>query len=131
MGAARIQLNKGIEQAVRDILQSKAESRIYLYLLRKNGAKSEDIIRGTKLHPSTVRELLSKMHERKVIHREKLKNDSIGKNPYFYRAISPMKLIQSYAREMEERLTKFANFAYKKDESQNYVKINIYRRKET
>jgi hypothetical protein len=52
--------DKSIEKAVNDILRSRARSRIYIFLLRKNGAKSEEIIKGTKLHPSTVRETLSK-----------------------------------------------------------------------
>ena len=110
-----ILIDKSTENAVRELFRSRAESRIYVYLLRKGGAKSEDIIRGTKLHPSTVRELLSKMHDQKIIFREKLKNDSIGKNPYLYRAVSPIKLLQKYAKEMEGRLNKIANLTGKKD----------------
>ena len=90
--------DKSIEKAVNDILKSRARSRIYVYLLRKNGARTEQIIKGTKLHPSTVRELLSRMHDQQLIYREKLKNDSIGKNPYLYQAVSPLKLIQRRAR---------------------------------
>ena len=89
MSKARSPINKNIETAVSELLDSKAESRIYIYLLRKNRARSDDIIRGTKLHPSTVRELLSKMYENKLIFREKIQTDTIGKNPYLYGAISP------------------------------------------
>ena len=77
--------DKSIERAVNDILKSRARSRIYIYLLRKNGARTEEIIKGTRLHPSTVRETLSKMFELNLIYREKIKNDSIGKNPFIYR----------------------------------------------
>jgi transcription initiation factor IIE alpha subunit len=63
MQKTRSPIDKNIETAVHELLDSRAESRIYIYLLRKNGAFSEEIIRGTKLHPSTVRELLSKMYE--------------------------------------------------------------------
>jgi sugar-specific transcriptional regulator TrmB len=125
-----IRIDKSTEKAVHEILKSRAESRIYLYLLRKNGAKSDDIIKGTKLHPSTVRELLSKMHNQKLISREKLKNDSIGKNPFFYRPVSPLILLQKKAREIEERLNKLANITDKKGKKNNYVKIKIYKRDE-
>ena len=123
-----MRVDKSTERAVHEILKSRAESRIYIYLLRKNGAVSEDIIKGTKLHPSTVRELLSKMYDQKLIYREKLKNDSIGKNPYLYRAASPIKLLQKYAKDMEGRLNKLANLSGKKDGITKYVRIKIYER---
>ena len=82
--------DKSIERAVNDILKSRARSRIYIFLLRKNGARTEEIIKGTRLHPSTVRETLSKMHENSQIYRKKIKNDSIGKNPYVFYPISPI-----------------------------------------
>ena len=127
MRESKIHIDKSTEKSVREILKSKAEARIYIYLLRKNGARSEEIIKGTKLHPSTVRELLSKMHSQKLIYREKLKNDSIGKNPYLYRAVPPVKLLQKYASEIESRLNKLINLA-RKDGSSRYVKIKIYDR---
>lgn len=128
MHKSRLRMDKNAEIAVRDILKSKAEARIYIYLLRKNGAISEDIIKGTKLHPSTVRELLSKMFDQKLIFREKLKNDSIGKNPYLYRAVSPIILLQKYTKEMEGRLNKLVNLTGKSDQNSKYVRIKIYER---
>ncbi len=130
MSKSRLHVDKSTGKAVHDILKSRAESRIYLYLLRKKGAISEDIIKGTKLHPSTVRELLSKMYDQKLISREKLKNESIGKNPYLYRATSPIKLLQKYTRDMEFRLNKLANLSDKKDGITKYVRIKIYERVE-
>ena len=94
MRKTRVSQDKSLEKAVSDILQSRARSRIYLYLLRKNGAKTEQIIKGTRLHPSTVRETLSKMYDQKLIYRKKIKNDSIGKNPYIYYSIPPVKLLK-------------------------------------
>ena len=123
-----LRIDKSTEKAVNEILKSRAESRIYIYLLRKNGAISDDIIKGTKLHPSTVRELLSKMYDQKLISREKLKNDSIGKNPYLYRAVSPIKLLQKYTKDMEIRLNKLANLSRRKDGITKYVRIKIYER---
>ncbi len=125
MKNAGITRDKSIEGTVREILKSRARSRIYIYLLRKNGARTEQIIKGTHLHPSTVRETLSKMHEQKLIYRKKIKNDSIGKNPYIYYAISPVLLLKRYSSEMEDRLNKLANLTFSKEEMENYRPVRI------
>ncbi len=119
--------NKNIEKTVHDILKTRARSLIYIYLLRKNGVKSEQIIKGTKLHPSTVRETLSAMYNQKLIFREKIKNDNIGKHPYIYYPISPIELLKRHANEIEERLNKLASLAFSIDKKNKYrpVKINI------
>lgn len=130
MRRVKLPREKGLEQAVQDILKSRARSRIYVYLLRKKGARTEDIIKGTKLHPSTVRETLSKMYDQKLIFRKKIKNDSIGKNPYLYFPIPPIELLKRHASEIEDRLNKLVNLSFSKEEKKNYqpVKIKIYRR---
>ena len=125
MKNAWIKRDKSIENTVREILKSRARSRIYILLLRKNGARTEQIIKGTHLHPSTVRETLSKMNEQKLIYRKKIKNDSIGKNPYIYYAISPVLLLKRYSSEMEDRLNKLANLTFSKKEMKNYKPIRI------
>jgi predicted transcriptional regulator len=118
--------DKTIEDAVDDILKSRASSRIYIYLLRKNCAKTEDIIKGTRLHPSTVRETLSKMYDLRLIHRKKIRNESIGKNPFLYYPISPIELLKRHANEIENRLNKLASLALKKQKkSYKPVKIKI------
>jgi predicted transcriptional regulator len=118
-----------IEKTVHDILKSRARSRIYVYLLKKNGAKTEQIIKGTQLHPSTVRETLVKMHKQKLIIRKKIKNDSIGKNPYFYYPIPPVELLKRYTKEIEDRLNKLASLTPLKEDKDNNlaVKIKIYK----
>jgi len=113
MKRTRSPIDKNIETAVHELLDSRAESRIYVYVLRKNRARSDEIIRGTKLHPSTVRELLSKMYENKIIYREKIKTETIGKNPYLYRAISPVILLQRRVKIIETRLNRIANLTGK------------------
>jgi len=120
--------NKKIEKTVTEILKSRARSRIYVYLLKKNGAKTEQIIKGTKLHPSTVRETLSQMYNQRLIFRKKIKNDNIGKNPYMYYPISPVELLKRYKNEMEERLNQLACLAFDSKSTKNYkpVKIKIY-----
>ena len=125
MQRSGVKIDKNIETAIHEILKSRARSRIYIYLLRKNGAKTEQIIKGTNLHPSTVRETLSKMHNQKLIIRKKLKNDSIGKNPYVYFPISPVLLLKKYTSEIEDRLNKLASLAYTKTENIKAVKIKI------
>lgn len=120
--------NKKIEKTVNEILKSRARSRIYIYLLKKNGAKTNQIIKGTKLHPSTVRETLSQMYNQKLIFRKKIKNDSIGKNPYMYYPISPIELLKRYTNEIEDRLNQLANLAFDNKSTKNHktVKIKIY-----
>ena len=132
MKNAGITRDKSVENAVREILKSRARSRIYMFLLRKDGVITEQIIKGTHLHPSTVRETLSKMYEQKLIYRKKIKNDSIGKNPFMFYAISPVTLLKRYSNEMEDRLNKLAGLAFSKDERKNYrpVRIRIIERVE-
>ena len=105
--------DKNIETIVHDLLKSRARSRIYIFLLRKNGAKTEDIIKGTKLHPSTVRETLSKMYDQKQIFRKKIKNDSIGKNPYKYYPMPPILLLKKHVKEIEDKLNIIASLGSK------------------
>jgi predicted DNA-binding transcriptional regulator len=125
MRKAAIFRDKSIEKAVNEILKSRARSRIYIYLLRKNGARTEEIIKGTRLHPSTVRETLSKMHDNSQIYRKKIKNDSIGKNPYIFYPISPIKLIKRHAQEIEDRLNKLASLAFSREKETNYRPVEI------
>jgi len=118
--------DKNIEKTVTEILKSRSRSRIYVYLLRQNGAKTEEIIKGTKLHPSTVRETLSKMYSQQLIFRRKMKNDSIGKNPYLYYPIPPIELLKRYANDIEDRLNKLASLTSgKKVRNFKLVKIKI------
>ena len=120
-----------IESALHDILKSRARSRIYIFLLRKGGSKTDQIIEGSKLHPSTVRETLSKMYDQGLIYRKKLKNDNIGKNPYLFYVIPPIELLKRYANEIEDKLNRIANLA---SSTKNYeyspVKIKINERED-
>ena len=118
-------ISKNIERSVRDILKSRARSRIYIFLLRKNGAKTDDIIKGTKLHPSTVRETLSKMFEQNQIYRRKKVNEKIGKNPYVYYPVPPIELLKRYTKEIEDKLTKIANLGFSENDNKKSVKIKI------
>lgn len=127
MGKERMHSKKALESLIQDILKSRAQSRIYLFLIRKNGAKTEDIIKGTHLHPSTVRETLAKMHAKKLIFRKKQKNDNIGKNPYTYFPLAPVELIKRYTSELETKLNNLASLSIKNNDNnpKNIVKIHI------
>jgi len=133
MGKERMHSTRAIESLVQDILKSKAQSQIYLFLLRKNGAKTDDIIDGTRLHPSTVREALVKMHGKKLVFRKKQKNDNIGKNPYTYFPLPAVKLLKRYASDLETKLNNLASLAVKSTAKKpvNIVKINIIDREES
>ena len=129
MRKAGVIRDKKIEKTVHEILKSRARSRIYVYLLRKNGARAEQIINGTRLHPSTVRETLSKMYDQQLIFIRKIRNDSIGKNPYVYYPIPPIELLKRYASEMEDKLNKLARITSReKIRSYKPVKIKIQER---
>ena len=121
---------KGLEQTLQDIFKSRARSKIYSYLLRKKHAKTEQIIKGTKLHPSTVRETLAQMHEDKQIIRKKEKNDNIGKNPFIYYPIPPENLLKIYAREIEEKLNQIAALSFSKKDLKSYKPVKIKIREE-
>lgn len=126
MNRLRLRIDTHTANAVRDLLKSDAESRIYLFLLGKNGAKTDDIIRGTKLHPSTVRELLSKMFSQQLIYRKKLKTEHIGKNPYLYHAAPPRVLLKQYINELEQKLNRIANLdTDNKNNTSHYVHITF------
>ena len=124
MRKPRSPIDRNIETAVHEVLDSRAQSRIYVYLLRKDRARSDDIIRGTKLHPSTVRELLVKMYAQRIIFREKIKTDGIGKHPYVYGAVSPLLLLQRRVKIIESRLNKIANLTGTSN-GKKYVQITI------
>ena len=130
MTQLRSPVNKNIETAVHELLESRAESRIYVYLLRKHQARTEDIIRGTRLHPSTVRELHSKMYTEKTISRKKLKTDTIGKNPFLYHAVSPIILLQRRVKTIETRLNTIASLTGKTNGGTKYVQITLDHRRE-
>lgn len=125
MSRSKSPVDKNIETAVHELLDSRAESRIYVYLLRKGGARSDDIIRGTKLHPSTVRELLSKMYTHKIIFREKIRTETIGKNPYMYQAVSPLILLQRRVKIIETRLNRIVRLTSTLNKTTKFVQITI------
>jgi hypothetical protein len=58
--------DKNLESTIREILKSHAQSRIYLYLLKNGKAKTEDIIQGTKLHPSGTGPIPKLWHSHKT-----------------------------------------------------------------
>lgn len=124
-----IKADKNLEKTINDILKSRARSRIYLYLLKKNCAKTEEIIKGTKLHPSTVRETLLKMYSQQLIFRTKIKNETIGKNPFMYYPLPLIELLKRYSQEIENRLNKLVNLAIQKENNEINlaVKIKIFK----
>jgi hypothetical protein len=62
------------------------------------------------------------MYDNKVIFREKIKTDRIGKNPFLYGAVSPVILLQRRVKIIESRLNKIANLTGKSN-GNKYVQI--------
>ncbi|MGF3553943.1 MAG: TrmB family transcriptional regulator [Thermoplasmatota archaeon] len=116
---------KNLEKTIYNILKTKAKSLIYIYLIKKNGAKTQQIIKGTKLHPSTVRETLSAMYAQKLIFREKIKNNNIGKNPFIYFPVSPVELLKRHADEIQENLNKLKILSYQENKKNRNLKTDI------
>ncbi len=109
MSSRKKDLDSSAMQAINLVVKSKAQSKVYLFLLKHPSARGEEIVKGTNLHPSTVRESLSKMYSRKLIKRVKLKNELIGKNPFIYSAVSPSVLLQQYVGQLEEQWNSLLN----------------------
>ncbi len=115
-----------IELILEDILRSRAKSRMYLYLLKNKGAETSDIINETKLHPSTVREILPQMYNEGIITREKTSRGGVGKNPYRYYPLNPIQLFKKYILEIEERLNNVIQFS-SEDKTEAGIEIKIVR----
>jgi len=64
------------------------------------------------------------MHANKIIYREKIKTERIGKNPYLYAAVSPIILLQRRVKIIESRLNKIARLSGKTNGTK-YVQITI------
>lgn len=64
------------------------------------------------------------MYDLKIIYRKKIKNNSIGKNPYIYFSIPPIELLKKYAAEIEDRLNKLASLT-NIDKIKNYKPVKI------
>jgi len=64
------------------------------------------------------------MYENKIIYREKIKTETIGKNPYLYGAVSPVILLKRRVKIIETRLNRIANLTSKTN-GNKYVQITI------
>jgi hypothetical protein len=65
------------------------------------------------------------MYVQRVIFREKIRTETIGKNPYLYRAVSPIVLLQRRVKVIESRLNKIARLTGKPNGTSKFVQIMI------
>jgi hypothetical protein len=65
------------------------------------------------------------MYAQKVIFREKIRTETIGKNPYLYRAVSPIVLLRRRVKIIETRLNKIASLTGKSNGTNKFVQIMI------
>jgi len=107
--------NKKVEKIFLEILETKARAKIYMFLLRNNGAMAKQITDETGLHPSTVRETLLKMCNQNLINRKKIKNNKTGKKPYGYYPISIVELVERYLGEVKEKLNYLSDLDFSKE----------------
>ena len=66
------------------------------------------------------------MYDDNQIYRKKIKNDSIGKNPFMYYPIPPVELLKRHTEEIEDRLNKLAVLS--KDKTNRFFRIKIVER---
>jgi len=90
-----------------DFWFTEIKAKIYLYLRKAGKSRAEDIVKGTGLYITSVREALAEMHESGILRREKVgKSGTAGKPPYVYEAISPKELIEKMSSDIQEKLSK-------------------------
>jgi len=102
-------ITDNLEEVVTEIFKSRTKARIYLHLVTGGRQTSDQVSKGTGLYPSTVRDALADMHSKGFLSRTKVEKEGAGKHPFIYQAISPMQLVEAYARTMESRLTALLN----------------------
>lgn len=105
----REDFDEALVNLLKYFLDTETKAKIYLYLRKKGKATSEEIAEGANLYPSSVREALAGMYKSRVLKREKLKMEGVGKNPYVYEAISPSELTKKKIKGIEHRLNKLFN----------------------
>ena len=89
-----------------DFWFTEIKAKIYIYLRKAGKSTAEDIVKGTGLYITSVREALSEMHESGVVRREKIEKTGAGKPPYVYEAIPPRELIEKMSDEIQEKLSR-------------------------
>jgi hypothetical protein len=65
------------------------------------------------------------MYAQKAISREKIRTETIGKNPYLYRAVSPLILLHRRVKVIESRLNKIARLTGNSNGENKFVQIMI------
>lgn len=116
--------SRKMEKILTEALKSESASKIYLAVYKRGGLRSSEIATITGLHPSTVRECLARLCKQRVLYREKIKEKTVGKNPYIYFAASPLKILKIYIKKVENDLNHLAKLVKMK------VKISLKEEKE-
>lgn len=87
-----------------DFWFTEIKAKIYIYLRKAGKSTAEDIVKGTGLYITSVREALAEMTRSNVVKRTKLPKSGAGKPPYVYEAISPRDLIETMAGTVQDKL---------------------------
>ncbi|MEM3086899.1 MAG: helix-turn-helix domain-containing protein [Halobacteria archaeon] len=88
-----------------DFWFTEIKAKIYIYLRKAGKSTAEDIVKGTNLYITSVREALAEMTRAGVVKRSKLPKSGAGKPPYVYEAIPPRDLIETMAAPIQEKLS--------------------------
>jgi len=87
-----------------DFWFTEIKAKIYIYLRKAGKSTAEDVVKGTSLYITSVREALAEMTRSNVVKRTKLPKSGAGKPPYVYEAISPRELIEAMAGTIQDKL---------------------------
>ena len=89
-----------------DFWFTEIKAKIYIYLRKAGKSTAEEIVKGTGLYITSVREALAELHETGIVRREKVRKNGAGKPPYLYEAISPGELIDKMSHDIQDKLSK-------------------------
>ena len=102
----------GAEEMMAALFMSQAKARIYLYLTFHGDCFAEEIIKGTRLHPSTVREALSEMIVDGQLLKESAEKDGkAGRTPSKYSPAPMKEILHKYMGRLESNLKELAKVA--------------------
>jgi sugar-specific transcriptional regulator TrmB len=85
---------------------TEIKAKIYVYLRKAGPSTAEDIVKGTGLYITSVREALSDLNKKEIVVRQKVQKKGAGKPPYVYEAIPPRELIEKMGQDLQEKLSR-------------------------
>lgn len=107
MGEPRLESHDlRLVNVLEDFWFTEIRAKIYLFLRKAGASTAEEIVKGTGLYITSVREALAQMSRAGVVKRSKMAKSGAGKPPYIYEAIPPRDLIEVMSGTIQDKLSK-------------------------